>query len=174
MASFNKQINIERLPTLEDVNYHPLEKRYQNSLYTFWVLSSLILLAAPTILILIKPFDIPTFIYLIVIGLILVRTVYSFLKIWRGFPFKGYAIREKDILYKTGWLWKTFIITPFNRVQHLSIDQGPIDRKFQISKLRIFTAGGSGSDLSIPGLDPETAQRLKAFIVEKTALDEEE
>jgi len=59
-------------------------------------------------------------------------------------------------------------------VQHLRIDQGPIERKFNLSRLKIFTAGGNSSDLSIPGLDPITSNKLKQFIVAKTGMDEEE
>jgi len=40
--------------------------------------------------------------------------------------------------------------------------------------LNVYTAGGNGSDLTIPGLLPNTAQRLKTFIIKKTAIDEEE
>ena len=51
----------------------------------------------------------------------------------------------------------------------MSIDQGPIERQFGLSKLKIFTAGGGASDMSIPGLDPETANALKEYIVSKTS-----
>ena len=83
-------------------------------------------------------------------------------------------MRSKDIVYRSGWLWRSTTTAPFNRVQHVMIDQGLIERQFQLSKLKIFTAGGSGSDLTIPGLNPETANTLKEFIVKKTTADEEE
>ena len=85
-----------------------------------------------------------------------------------------YALRERDIVYKSGWLWKQMTTAPFNRVQHVSIDQGPIERQFNLSKLKIFTAGGGASDLTIPGLDPTTANDLKEFIVKKTLASDEE
>ena len=38
----------------------------------------------------------------------------------------------------------------------------------------IFTAGGSGSDLVIPGLEPDLAERLKTNLMSTIAHDQEE
>ena len=90
-----------------------------------------------------------------------------------GFRRKKYALREKDIIYKRGWLWRSVTVVPFNRVQHAEVQQGPIDRLFDLSKLKVYTAGGSGSDLAIGGLLPDEANRMKFFIMNKTASEEE-
>ena len=84
------------------------------------------------------------------------------------FHYMGYAIREKDITYKSGWLWKSMTTIPFNRVQHCDLRQGILDRRFGLSKLTIYTAGGQSTDLMIPGLLPDTAEKLKAFILRST------
>ena len=73
-----------------------------------------------------------------------------------------------------GLIWYSSTVIPFNRVQHCEISQGPIERLFKLSELKIFTAGGASSDMSVPGLNPETAHRLKEYIVIKTGMDEEE
>jgi membrane protein YdbS with pleckstrin-like domain len=86
----------------------------------------------------------------------------------RGFPLKGYALREHDIVYKTGLIYRKNTTIPFNRIQHIEIRQSMIARMLGISKLKIFTAGGQGSGLFIHGLSPETAQQLKDFL-SKTA-----
>ncbi|HEY3385534.1 MAG TPA: PH domain-containing protein, partial [Saprospiraceae bacterium] len=75
---------------------------------------------------------------------------------------------EKDITYKSGWLWKSMVTVPFNRVQHCDLRQGLLDRRFGLSKLTIYTAGGQSTDLMIPGLLPETAEKLKTFILAST------
>jgi len=93
---------------------------------------------------------------------------------FKGFEHKGYAMREHDIIFKKGWIWRSSTIVPFNRVQHTEIEQGPIERIFRLSVLKIFTAGGSSSDLRIPGLLPENANRLKDYIQNKVERDEEE
>ena len=91
-----------------------------------------------------------------------------------GFKRKKYALREHDVMYKTGLLWRSTTILPFNRIQHAEVQQGPVDRLFNLSKLKIYTAGGSGSDLSIAGLLPDEANAIKHYILKKTATDEEE
>jgi membrane protein YdbS with pleckstrin-like domain len=91
---------------------------------------------------------------------------------YKSFSFKAYAFRERDITYRTGWLWRSITTVPFNRVQHCEVSQGVIDRYLGLGKLKIYTAGGSSSDVSIPGLFVEQATDLKDFIVEKIKEDE--
>ena len=84
----------------------------------------------------------------------------------------GYALREKDIVYKRGFIFNKTTIVPFNRVQHVSISRGVWDKILGISNLNIFTAGGSGSDITIPGLDPKMALQLKEALAVKISKDE--
>jgi membrane protein YdbS with pleckstrin-like domain len=90
------------------------------------------------------------------------------------FAIKQYALRKHDVIYTSGWIIRNTTVLPFNRVQHVEIKHGPIDRMFGLSSLKIFTAGGSQSDMVIPGLERERAQRIKELIVNKTGQDEEE
>lgn len=170
----NDQIDGLTLPRVEELVYQPLEPRYKRVLIIIRLIGLGVLAALFITLFFGAKSDTPGFenfqIY-IVIGLLL---LYLLLCAWsmtscvKGFHNKFYALRQKDIVYKTGWLWKSTTTAPFTRVQHVSIDQGPIERQFNLSKLRIFTAGGNASDMTIPGLDPETADRLKEFIVTKS------
>jgi len=82
-------------------------------------------------------------------------------------PKKGYAIRERDIIYKSGVFWRTVTAIPFNRIQHVEKSSTPLDRRFQLASLQIFTAGGTGGDLKIHGLSAKTTEKLRFFILEK-------
>ncbi len=73
----------------------------------------------------------------------------------------GYALREKDIIYRRGFMVTKTTIVSFNRIQHVSIKRSLLDNRFGIATLQIFTAGGSGSDIQIPGLSPEIATKIK-------------
>ncbi len=114
--------------------------------------------------------DYGSYIWLGIGVLMLLSLVYTYFE----FHKKSYALRQKDIVYNKGLFWQSSIVIPFNRVQHCEVSQGPIDRLYKLAELKVFTAGGSSSDLSISGLSPETAARIKDFIVTKTGLDEEE
>lgn len=90
--------------------------------------------------------------------------------VWVGFnsfKYKGYALRQHDIIFKSGIFFRSTTIISFNRVQHIEINQGPLDRYFNIAGLTLYTAGGSSSDLTIPGLSMEDANRIKEWIMKK-------
>lgn len=82
-------------------------------------------------------------------------------------PRIGYAVRDKDIIHRSGVFWRTVTAIPFNRIQHVEKSSTPLDRRFGIATLQIFTAGGSGGDLKIHGLPAQIAERLRVFILEK-------
>ena len=98
------------------------------------------------------------------LGLWLLWAGFSFWLTKKGFEIKGFALREKDITYRSGYIFRSVTTIPFNRVQHCEITEGPIERQFGLKKLEVFTAGGQSSDLSIPGLKGEQAQQLKEYI----------
>lgn len=87
-----------------------------------------------------------------------------------SFKVRGYVLREKDITYQKGFFRYVMVTVPFNRIQHSEIVQGPIGKMFNLSSLKIYTAGGSSSDLKIGGLEPAEAQRLKDYITQAAEL----
>ena len=106
----------------------------------------------------------------------MVATFWAAFAAWTGWrliwpaievPRRGYAVRDKDILYKKGLLWRSTTAVPYNRVQHAITDSAPLDRQFGLARLTVFTAGGGGGDLRIPGLGAAAAERLRVFIVGK-------
>ena len=82
-------------------------------------------------------------------------------------PRRAYAVRDKDIIYKSGVFWHTVTAIPFNRIQHVEKSSTPLDRRFSIATLQLFTAGGTGGDLKIHGLPADVAENLRVFILEK-------
>ena len=77
---------------------------------------------------------------------------------------KKFKIAEKNISYQEGILYQKETLVPFARIQHIEIDEGPIERFFNIATLSIYTAGDSGRDLKISGLELMKAQEIKSFI----------
>jgi membrane protein YdbS with pleckstrin-like domain len=99
--------------------------------------------------------------------------LFSFLyfNAWKMQKIYGYALRDRDIIYRKGFFVTKTTVISFNRIQHVSISRGVLDKMLGIATLSIFTAGGSGSDISIPGLEPELAQTLKEALVIKISED---
>lgn len=77
----------------------------------------------------------------------------------------GYAVRERDLFYRRGVVWRSDTAVPFSRVQHVETHHGPLDRRFGLAALKVYTAGATKADLHIPGLPAGDAERLHAFLL---------
>ena len=105
----------------------------------------------------------------VVAGIFLLIFLWSYFGNFQWYKKSGYAVRERDIIFKRGFLFERTTVVPFNRVQHVSTNRGVLDKMLNLSALNVFTAGGSGSDVALPGLDPETANALKEALAARMA-----
>ena len=87
--------------------------------------------------------------------------------IYRSAAVIRYAIREHDIILRSGIFWKKETVQPVTRIQHVEEVQGPVAKRFGLSTLKLYSAGTGSFSFEIPGLDEETAARIKAFILER-------
>lgn len=177
MSFENPQLAVEHLPAYQDSHYQQLEPAYKKVIYGVTIFFVLIVMALPILAYFgIEDTDeMRSFGIYGSLGFWIFTSLISLIVVGPAFRQKGYAIRDKDISYKTGLINRTTTTIPFNRVQHCDIKQGLISRYFGLSKLNVYTAGGAKSDLSIPGLKTETAEQLMNFVLQKTlASDEEE
>jgi len=163
----NNSIEIGSLPQFEEVDFQPISESY---LIKSYLLKFLLLCAAVIVWVVLFYYDIN----LVLTSILAVFIVLYFpFKFWNTFKVQdtyGFALREKDILFKRGYFICTTTVVPFNRIQHVSISRDVLDKYLKISTLKIFTAGGSGSDIIIPGLTTDLALRLKeALAVKLTA-----
>lgn len=178
MSFENPQLGVEHLPAYQDSDYHHLELAYKKVIQYVSAFIVLVLLAGPIFIYFVND-DTEHALYPWLIygsfGLWFLVSTIIMAVVGPAFRQKGYAVRERDISYKTGLINRKTTTIPFNRVQHCDIKQGVISRYFGLSKLNVYTAGGAKSDLSIPGLTLDKAQKLMDFVLQKTlAYDEEE
>jgi len=162
----NEQLDLRGLPEADKLVMIPLEPAYKTARYiSAGAMGLLMILSGWTLAITQTAWG-----YIGYLGAGLLTLISIWLVVYTGisFTYMGYALREKHISFTSGWLWKRMTTIPFNRVQHCDIRQTLLDRKFGLSKLTIYTAGGQNTDLMIPGLLPETAERLKSFILRST------
>lgn len=83
----------------------------------------------------------------------------------RRYVFTGYAVLKQEVHYRTGALWRVETAVPINRIQHVEITQGPIERMLGLARLVLYTAGGSGSDLAVPGLPANIAEQWRTHLL---------
>lgn len=102
------------------------------------------------------------------VGLILVLiTLLALILFWapRRYKLTGYQVSPLDVHYRTGALWRLQTSVPVNRIQHVEISQGPLERGLGLARLVLYTAGGAGSDLAVPGLRKEHAETLRSQLL---------
>ena len=163
----NNPIDITQLPKFEEVQLKGLHPKYVTVLlFNFSLLLILVIVGFSTLFYFNQDAFSKAIWIAIVVGIVLflvglvVFTKFSFQK-------KGYAFREHDAIYKSGLISETTTIIPFNRVQHVALHQGFISRKLGLASVELFTAGGSSSDLKIPGLLLSDAQLIKNLVSQK-------
>ena len=168
MENFTNSILLpDNLPEIVPEDFNRLDKRYLKIIFIRISIFAILLSGGLIAFILFSDEKIPGLILAAIISGIVILIAYSITISILGFPKKGYLLREKDVSYKSGLITYKQISVTFNRIQHVEVSQGILGKLFQLSSVKIYTAGGNASDLSIPGLNVSDAQKLKAFISEK-------
>lgn len=163
----NPEITGDDLPSVAQVDWQPLDRRYVIRLQIQALVTGLILLAAllaARLLGLPVAAGAPYALSWLLVGVVAASGLLW--PIW-SVPKKLYVIRDKDILYRSGIFWRSVTAIPFNRMQHVETSSAPLDRRFGLATLQLFTAGGAGGDLKIHGLPAEVAERLRTFVLER-------
>lgn len=83
-----------------------------------------------------------------------------------------YLLREQDINLQRGYSFWKMVSVSHNRIQHMEVLQGPIERRYGLATLVIYTAGTQGSELKIPGLILSKAQQLKSQLLNNINAEE--
>lgn len=97
-----------------------------------------------------------------------------FVLLWapRRYRVTHYYVADDYIGFVVGAVWHTEVVITFNRLQHLEIAQGPLERMLGLSRLVLYTAGGSMADLVIPGLTQVHAEQLRDRILHELRNEE--
>ncbi len=85
---------------------------------------------------------------------------------------QGYQLRDNDVHYKHGIIWRAVTSLPYVRVQHVELESGPVERLFKLATLKFYSAGGGSADMKIPGLPFATASKIRAFVLKQAGADD--
>ncbi len=162
----NPVMEVADLPQVEDVHFQRHPVRYQSYRYLvasiWWAIPVVAFVVFATLY---------TDWWAVYAGIPLASLiVLSYVGIGIGYRKRSYALRQNDLTYRKGWLFYSITTVPFNRIQHTEVAQGPLERKYKLCTLNLYTAGGSTSDLSIPGLEQDEAQQLRDYVAKKAAI----
>lgn len=166
MTDSFQNIAITSFPDITKIDFKSINKKYLNVILINITLFFIAILAVVFFINYMGLLELAEYsAWLYVVVFIIFGFIYSIKII--GFKKRKFAVREKDISYQKGVFLRTLTSVPFNRIQHVEIDQGPVSRFFKLSSLSVFTAGDSSDDLKISGLKKEEALQIKEFISKK-------
>ena len=77
---------------------------------------------------------------------------------------RGYQLGTDRLRVVRGLLFRSDTVVPFGRVQHIDVDQGPLDRFFGIATLTLHTAGNHNASVALPGLGEPLAREMRETI----------
>lgn len=170
----NGALKGRELPEAGEIRFLPIDPKHTTILLIGFGLSWLALTTAWITLNLIGVVDsplLPGFSYLI-LPIIPVPVIYVLCHAYTDRC--GYALRERDLHYRRGIIWRSEASLPFNRIQHIEVERGPLERLYGLSTLKFFAAGGGSADLKIPSLPEAEATNLRAFVLEQAGADHDD
>ncbi|MGY6561476.1 MAG: PH domain-containing protein [Luteibaculaceae bacterium] len=159
-AFVNEPIHSTFLPGFEGIPTEPIEKKY---LYVLLIQKAIQFVFVVGVWIGVYQFNPEAAIKpgSFILGAILALWTASTTLTLVVFPTRKFLVRTHDVTYEYGKLFYSITTIPVNRIQHVSLGQGPLEKLFNIAHLNIYTAGGFQADLNLPGLTLETAENLK-------------
>ena len=77
----------------------------------------------------------------------------------------SYRVDDQGIEIRKGVFWRVVINVPRSRVQHIDVSQGPLERKYGLGTLVIYTAGTDHAKVELPGLEHGRALRIREHLL---------
>ncbi len=88
----------------------------------------------------------------------------------------AHQVLDNAIMFRKGWLLRTWAIVPFDKVQAVRVTQSPFDRRLNMANLCVDTAsyhlGLSRWLIRIPYLDTNRAHEIRRLLERESALRE--
>jgi membrane protein YdbS with pleckstrin-like domain len=81
------------------------------------------------------------------------------------YRYTSYRVDDLGIEIRRGVFWRAVLNIPRSRVQHTDVSQGPLERRFGLSTLVVFTAGTDHAKVSLQGLEHSLALRIRQHLL---------
>lgn len=164
----NIEVDLEALPRFDDVEFRRPDARYPLVVLGIVLAFELVGALAVAVLVGVEP-EARTALSSLP-GLLIPAGAVALMAALAWYAHKAasvirYCVREHDVVLHSGVFWRRETIQPIRRIQHVEQLQGPVARKFGLSKIRLFSAGTAHFAFEIPGLDADKAARLRQAIL---------
>jgi uncharacterized protein len=87
--------------------------------------------------------------------------------LWPAIEFRHtrYRVDRQCIEIGRGVFWRTVTTVPRSRVQHTDVSQGPLERRWGLGTLVIYTAGTDHARVTLAGLEHSRALRIREHLL---------
>jgi len=169
MPFTNLTIDINSIPAVESLFLKPVEKDYKKVMVFRWALRwaflFVLLLVSVSVFELGKKYVLIT----VISGVFILLALFDLLTRNLSHKKMSYAVREHDVIFRKGWLIQTLGVCPTKTIQHCKISSDLFERMYNLATLSLYTAGSSGADMKIRGLNKEDAEKVRVFVMNKQA-----
>jgi membrane protein YdbS with pleckstrin-like domain len=77
----------------------------------------------------------------------------------------SYTVDPEGLVVRRGVLWRHVISVPRSRVQHTDVSQGPIERRYGLGTIVIYTAGTEHAEVPLRGVEYDTAIAIRDLLL---------
>jgi membrane protein YdbS with pleckstrin-like domain len=89
----------------------------------------------------------------------------------RRYRYTRWRLDADGFSLRRGRMWSSEVRVPVNRVQHLDLRRGPLERRWRLATLVIHTAGTRDSAVNVGGLAEGDAERLRDLLARQVEHD---
>ncbi|WP_410220099.1 PH domain-containing protein [Pedobacter sp.] len=161
----NQPIDLDSLPQYQEMSLKKPNPEYWKVI-VINILIFLFFIGLGISILIISDEDIKAYLYLILSGYIFLALM-LFIIFRVSFNKRGFALRDKDVIYKDGVIAETTTIVPLSRIQHVELNEGIFSRMFRLGTIEIYTAAGSEGKISLAGIEIELAKNIKEALVKR-------
>lgn len=76
-----------------------------------------------------------------------------------------YRVDDRGLEIRRGVFWREVVTVPRSRVQHTDVSQGPLERRYGLGTLVVYTAGTDHAKVTLSGLDHSVALAIRELLM---------
>lgn len=161
----NDALDPSGFPRLEDETFIRLDPAFLQMRMALTALVAILVAAAVSAVIILLP--VPLWVLAPAVAIVFALAVIRVVLVRLDFRHRSWLLRTHDLSYRSGVISRDVETVPFNRVQHVIIEHGPIERVFGLATVRVLTAGGILGLVQIKGLTDEVAENLRTQVLSR-------
>jgi len=89
----------------------------------------------------------------------------------RAFMRTSWRLTADLLEIRRGVWWRSVVTVPLSRVQHTDVNQGPLQRRFDLSTLVVHTAGTRHATVKLEGLGKKIAESVRDELLKQRGDD---